>query len=247
MRAAMAEPFKNLINAEVVAASARTCSGSTLVRPPRLRGPGAAPGLDALELKARVLQVADALVAVLPADVDRACGLLEASLGPPGRGRRPLRALRTSAAGLAGWAVWPLTEAVACMAIDAPERGLLALHAMTQRLTAEFAIRPFIVRHPALCFATVGALAGGTPARMCGGWSARAAGRACPGACGCRRWWPTRRRRCRCCGAAGRPQRVRAAQRRQPPQRHRQGPPRAGGRLAGAAPARRRRRASPPC
>lgn len=150
----MAEPFKNLINTEVVRAI-----GHHLQRVDRgldRRGfeARALAGLDALELKARVLQVADALVATLPADVDRAAGLLEASLGPPGAGD-DLSALRTSERGLAGWAVWPLTEAIARLAIDAPERGLAALHAMTQRLTAEFAIRPFIVRHPALCFTTL--------------------------------------------------------------------------------------------
>ena len=154
MRRAMAEPFKHLINADVVRSI-----GSHLQRV----DPGfnrrefearARAGLDALELKARVLHVADALVAALPADVDRAAGHLEASLGPAGQGD-DLSALRTSEGGLGGWAVWPLTEAIARIAIDAPERGLAALHAMTQRMTAEFAIRPFIVRHPALCFATL--------------------------------------------------------------------------------------------
>jgi 3-methyladenine DNA glycosylase AlkC len=154
MLRAMAEPFKNLFNAEVVRAI-----GHHLQRvDPGLDRRGfearALAGLDALELKARVLQVADALVTVLPTDVDRAAGLLEASLGPPGEGD-DLGALRTSERGLGGWAVWPLTEAIARLAIDAPERGLAALHAMTQRMTAEFAIRPFIVRHPALSFATL--------------------------------------------------------------------------------------------
>lgn len=150
----MAEPFKNLINTEVVQAI-----GLHLKRvDPGFDRRGfearALARLDTLELKARVLQVADALVATLPADVDRAAGLLEASLGPPGAGD-DLSALRISERGLAGWAVWPLTEAIARLAIDAPERGLAALHAMTQRLTAEFAIRPFIVRHPAVCYATL--------------------------------------------------------------------------------------------
>jgi len=36
-----------------------------------------------------------------------------------------------------------------------PERALLALHAITQRFTAEFAIRPFIVQHPELVFRTL--------------------------------------------------------------------------------------------
>jgi 3-methyladenine DNA glycosylase AlkC len=38
---------------------------------------------------------------------------------------------------------------------DHAERGLAALHAMTQRLTAEFAIRPFIQQQQTLCFATL--------------------------------------------------------------------------------------------
>lgn len=114
----------------------------------------ALPGLEGLELKARVLQVARALAATLPADVDRALGVMEASLGPAGQGD-DLSQLRTSDAGLAGWAVWPLTEAVVLIARAAPERGLAALHAMTQRLTAEFAIRPFLIEHPEIGFRTL--------------------------------------------------------------------------------------------
>ena len=152
----MAEPFKNLIDAAAVQAIAHHLQRAW----PAFDAPGfgalALQGLNALELKARVLQVARALVAHLPADADRACGILEASLGPPGVGD-DLQGLRTSAAGLAGWPVWPLTEAVALLAAaSAPERGLLALQAMTQRLTAEFAIRPFFVHHPATTFRTVG-------------------------------------------------------------------------------------------
>ncbi len=150
----MAEPFKNMINAGVVQAIGHHLQRVDAGIDRRGFEARALAGLDALELKARVLHVADALVAALPADVDRAAGLLEATLGPPGAGD-DLGALRTSEQGLGGWAVWPLTEAIARLAIDAPERGLAALHAMTQRMTAEFAIRPFIVRHPALCFATL--------------------------------------------------------------------------------------------
>ncbi len=153
--AAMAEPFKNLISAAVVGQI-----GMHLQRAwPRLDRQGfeqqANTGLDGLELKARVMQVAQALVAVLPADVDCACSVLEASLGPAGRGD-DLAGLRTTDAGLAGWAVWPLTESVALLAAQHhPDRGLRALQAMTQRLTAEFAIRPFLIRHPTLGYATL--------------------------------------------------------------------------------------------
>ncbi len=57
--------------------------------------------------------------------------------------------------GLAGWIVWPLGEFVAGAGLARPERSLKALHALTQRLTAEFSIRPFIVAHPERVFATL--------------------------------------------------------------------------------------------
>jgi 3-methyladenine DNA glycosylase AlkC len=150
----MAEALKHLISPAVV-----DTIGHHLKRADRgfdrtAFAAAALPGLDALELKARVLQVARALAATLPADVDRALGLMESSLGPPGQGD-DLAQLRTSDAGLAGWAVWPLTEAVVLVARTAPERGLAALHAMTQRLTAEFAIRPFLIEHPDIGFRTL--------------------------------------------------------------------------------------------
>jgi 3-methyladenine DNA glycosylase AlkC len=150
------EPFKHLINAEVVDQVAHHVGRGW----PAFDRAGfvrqAHAGLETLELKARVMQLARALVAQLPADVDRAAGLLEASLGPPGEGD-DLAGLRSSDAGLAGWPVWPLTEAIALIAAERhPERGLAALHAMTQRMSAEFAIRPFLQRHPALAFETLG-------------------------------------------------------------------------------------------
>ena len=151
----MAEPFKNLINPDAV----RLIAHHLRRIAPGFDAAGfaqqAITGLDALALKARVMQVARALVATLPSDVDHAAGLLEASLSPPGVGD-DLAQLRSSAAGLAGWPVWPLTEAITLLAASQhPERGLLALQAMTQRMTAEFAIRPFLILHPALGFATL--------------------------------------------------------------------------------------------
>jgi 3-methyladenine DNA glycosylase AlkC len=46
-------------------------------------------------------------------------------------------------------------ELVARRGQTQPERALATLHALTQRFTAEFAIRPFIVQHPALVFGTL--------------------------------------------------------------------------------------------
>lgn len=150
----MAEPFKNLINARTVHSArehlGRVWPGFDGARFQAL----ALDGLDALELKARVLHLCAALEATLPDDFDRAAGILESSLAPPLPGE-DLGALQTSEAGLAGWIVWSMGEFVARRGLQQPERALVALHALTQRSTAEFAIRPFIVSHPALSFATL--------------------------------------------------------------------------------------------
>jgi 3-methyladenine DNA glycosylase AlkC len=107
-----------------------------------------------LELKARVHHLCAALEATLPEDFDRAAGILEASLAPAVPGE-DLGALKTNDAGLAGWIVWSMGEFVARRGMAQPERALAALHALTQRSTAEFAIRPFIVAHPELSFAAL--------------------------------------------------------------------------------------------
>jgi 3-methyladenine DNA glycosylase AlkC len=111
-------------------------------------------GLDQLELKARAHRIADALEAVLPDDFGGAAAVLEASLGPAGIGD-DLSLLRTGESGLAGWAVWPMTEFVARRGHGDVPRALAALHAMTQRFSAEWAVRPFLLHHPDLAFATL--------------------------------------------------------------------------------------------
>ena len=142
---AVAEPFKNLINPALVQAC-----GAHL----RRAWPGfdraaferqALAGLAGLEMKARAMQVADALEATLPPDFDRAAGLVEAALAPAATDDS--LGMRTSDAGLAGWIGWPLGEFIARRGLADPERALQALHALTQRFTAEFAIRPFMVQH----------------------------------------------------------------------------------------------------
>lgn len=150
----MAEAFKNLINRDGVAAIrrhlARAWPGFEGARFESL----AVDGLEALELKARAQHLCAALEATLPADFDAAARIIEASLAPM-RGDEELAVLRPGATGLAGWMVWPLTEFVARRGLGHPARALRVLHALTQRFTAEWAVRPFIVEHPALAFATL--------------------------------------------------------------------------------------------
>ncbi len=153
----MAEPFKNLLNAQVVADIGRHLQRAS----PEFNGKRfktlADAGLDALEMKARARHICDALERTLPADFSSAAEVMEAALatldtpldqtldGPTGARND----------GLAGWAVWPLTEYVARHGHADTPRALQALHAMTQRFTAEWAIRPFILREPELSFATL--------------------------------------------------------------------------------------------
>ncbi|UUX94656.1 DNA alkylation repair protein [Aquabacterium sp. J223] len=148
------EPFKNLINPGLVRAMATHLARvSRAFDRPRFEA-GALAGLEALELKARALHVCDALEAALPNDFATAAGALTAALGPAGEGD-DLSTLRTGDAGLGGWAVWPMSEYVARHGHADVPLALQTLHAMTQRFSAEWAIRPFIQRHPDTTFATL--------------------------------------------------------------------------------------------
>ncbi|MBX3634960.1 MAG: DNA alkylation repair protein [Rubrivivax sp.] len=150
----MAEPFKNLVNPALV----RAAVGPLQRAWPAFDGARfvalANDGLESLELKARAMQVADALEATLPQDFGRACDVIEAALAPPD-GAPDMARPGELHDGLRGWILWSAGEFVARRGLQQPERALAALHAITQRFTAEFAIRPFIVAHPDLVFATL--------------------------------------------------------------------------------------------
>ena len=153
------EPFKNLINAGTVQRA-----GQHLQRVwPAFDRPGfehhAAHGLDALEFKARAMQLTEALQATLPADFGDAASVLEASLAPPipldAQGEPAGLSEAQSDLGLSGWVVWSMGEFVARQGMADVPRALRCLHALTQRFSAEFAIRPFIQRHPESSLATI--------------------------------------------------------------------------------------------
>ena len=153
----MAEPFKNLINRTTVQAASRHLKRAWPAFDDRRFEGLALDGLEALELKARALHLCRALEATLPPAFADAADVIEATLAPPRAdpdAPEPVEATNDDG-GLVGWVVWPLAEYVACRGIDTPQRALTALHALTQRFTAEWAIRPFIERHPALVFATL--------------------------------------------------------------------------------------------
>lgn len=148
----MAEPFKNLINAHTVQHAGLHLHRVWPAFDRQRFEQHAAQGLDALEFKARAMQLADALQATLPADFAEAADVVEASLAEPlgldAAGEPVGLGDAQCQTGLSGWVVWSLGEFVARQGMADVPRALACLHALTQRFSAEFAIRPFIQQHP---------------------------------------------------------------------------------------------------
>lgn len=109
------------------------------------------PQLAPLELKGRVAAIAAGLRRHLPPAYPAAVDLLLAILGPP----------HTEAEGMFtdGWYLMPVAAFVEHYGLEHLDASLAAMHAITQRHTAEFAIRPFLLRYPAQTLATLRAWA----------------------------------------------------------------------------------------
>ncbi len=150
----MAEPFKNLLDPSLVRTAARHLQRAWPEFDSGRFTRQALHGLESLELKARAMHVADALEAALPSDFAAAADVLESALAPAHEGEA-MAGLALDDRGLRGWILWSAGEFVARRGLATPARALQALHAFTQRFTAEFAIRPLIIAHPALCFETL--------------------------------------------------------------------------------------------
>lgn len=100
-------------------------------------------GLDALELMPRAKHLARAMAEQLPADFDDAAPLLIRALGPP------LEA--TEGNGLAIFFYWPHAQYIAEFGVARFASGMRANYELTQRSTAEFSLRPFLVQHRDQC------------------------------------------------------------------------------------------------
>jgi 3-methyladenine DNA glycosylase AlkC len=107
----------------------------------------ATTGLKALELKERALNIAHAMSEQLPSDFDELVSLLIASLGPP------LKATKDN--GLAPFFYLPHSQLIAVYGISRFDSGMRANYELTRRFTAEFSIRPFLVKHRLKCLQTL--------------------------------------------------------------------------------------------
>lgn len=104
------------------------------------------PGYESLELMARGQRIAQALQAHLPQDVPRALGVLVDSMDPPmgidaagepDAGDRPYSA----------FLYLPHSIYIGTHGLPHFEAAMAAQHALTQRFTAEFSIRPYLRHH----------------------------------------------------------------------------------------------------
>jgi 3-methyladenine DNA glycosylase AlkC len=97
-------------------------------------------GYEALDLTPRGWQIAKALRRHLPDEYPKAAEILIASLGP--------KLDRAEEQGMAPFLYLPHVLFVAEYGLDHFEISMQAQYELTQRFTAEFSIRPFLVRYP---------------------------------------------------------------------------------------------------
>lgn len=135
----MAEALKNRYGPEIPRRIARMIAQVHPAFPTQDFLRDALDGYEALELMPRGRHIARALRRHLPQEVPAAIDILLASLDAP-RG--------DSNGPLASFLFLPHTVYVSEYAIGHFEDAMRAQHALTQRFTAEFSIRPFIEKYP---------------------------------------------------------------------------------------------------
>jgi 3-methyladenine DNA glycosylase AlkC len=98
------------------------------------------PGLDSRELKGRVELIAYAYRQHLPDAYEDALQILLQTLGPPLQDDRNVTG--------AGFHYWPIAHFIELFGLEHFEASVQGMLEITQRFSAEFAIRPFLLRYP---------------------------------------------------------------------------------------------------
>ncbi len=146
------EPFKNVFSPELAACLARHLGRQLPGFDGAAFTDAIARRLDGLELMARAQLIADHVHAALPADPARRAEVLLAMLHP-GDGHWTHRPSDDD--GVRGWGILPLAMVVGQHGTADFDRSMGLLKAMTQRFTAEFAIRHFLLADQARAIATL--------------------------------------------------------------------------------------------
>lgn len=132
------EPFKNKLGEHAAQQIAHAISRAHPKFDQKLFLKNLKQELEPLELKARMILLQQRLQKTLPADPHKSFAILIKSL----------QKNDSDKIGLSGFLVWPLTHYVTELGLDHFDLSMDALYQMTQVFTAEFAIRPFLIRHP---------------------------------------------------------------------------------------------------
>ncbi len=136
----MAEPLKNSFGPEVPAAIASMLEPVALGFERDTFMAGVLDGYEELELTARARHIARVLRTCLPADTERALGVVVDSLGPEIEG--------SELTGMGVFVYLPFVFFVAEFGLDHFEQSMRAQYELTKRFTAEFSIRAFLQASP---------------------------------------------------------------------------------------------------
>jgi len=139
-RQTMAEPLKNQFGTDVPPTIAAMIRAVHPAFPVQAFVDDCLDGYDKRELLSRGRHVADMLNRHLPPRFPEAVAILLASAEQP--------VLRQVRSGMAGFLFMPHLYFVAQYGLAHFEPSMHAQHALTQRFTAEFSIRPFLQHHP---------------------------------------------------------------------------------------------------
>lgn len=135
-------PFKEFINPQTIQLLAKQVSATKRPFRRSLFTRRALKGLDDLEMKQRVRQVSESLRAALDPAYETALATLVEALPPAQEGTEDTTN---------GFLYWPFLQFVEDFGPSEKTHytaNMQALHAMTQRFSAEFAIRPFLAEEP---------------------------------------------------------------------------------------------------
>ena len=149
----MAEPFKNLLNKEVIEGMATHFKRQWSQFNAQGFVADATKDLDSLELKARTQAITDTMIKCLPADFEKAGEIMLASLGPPLNDE--FSAGTVYKKGITGWAVMPLTHYVGLRGHGHFDLSMMLFKEMTKRASSEFGIRFFLLDFPAKTLAVL--------------------------------------------------------------------------------------------
>lgn len=123
------EPLKNMLSRPEVEFLA-DCLQIVHAGFDRVNFVAVADELESLELKARINAIADQLAVSLPDDYPTALGMVVGV-----------------SASVSGFVAWPLCSFVERHGLDHPDESLAAMETLTQVMSCEFAIRPFLDRY----------------------------------------------------------------------------------------------------